>query len=242
MSTRPPKTTDQDQLAAEYALGVLAADEHARARELERADADFRALVARWRGRLAPLMDEIPAVSAPSSLWARIEQRLGGAANDNDAALRRRVTLWQGITGAMTAIAAALALVLVQQPRSVPAPVPVERPSAPPMVALLGDEAQKMKVVASWDPASRQLVLAVAGDMPADPNHAHELWVIPADGTPRSLGVMPSDKRMHMRLADALARLLQQGATIAISVEPSGGSPTGQPTGPVVAAGPLDKA
>ena len=26
-----------------------------------------------------------------------------------------------------------------------------------------------MKVVASWDPAARQLVLAVAGDMPADP-------------------------------------------------------------------------
>jgi len=46
---------------------------------------------------------------------------------------------------------------------------------------------------------------------------------------------------MHMQLADALARLLQQGATIAISVEPPGGSPTGSPTGPVVASGALAK-
>jgi anti-sigma-K factor RskA len=47
---------------------------------------------------------------------------------------------------------------------------------------------------------------------------------------------------MHMRLADALAQLLQQGATIAISVEQRGGSPTGAPTGPVVASGALSKA
>ena len=47
---------------------------------------------------------------------------------------------------------------------------------------------------------------------------------------------------MHMQLADALASLLQQGATIAISVEPPGGSPTGAPTGPVVASGALTKA
>jgi anti-sigma-K factor RskA len=53
---------------------------------------------------------------------------------------------------------------------------------------------------------------------------------------------MPSGKRMHMKLADALATLLQQGATIAISVEPMGGSPTGAPTGPVLVSGPLSRA
>jgi anti-sigma-K factor RskA len=85
-------------------------------------------------------------------------------------------------------------------------------------------------------------VLAVAGDMPADPRHSHELWVIPVGGKPHSLGTMGSGRQMHMQLADALARLLQQGATIAISVEPRGGSRTGAPTGPVVASGSLSKA
>jgi len=63
--------------------------------------------------------------------------------------------------------------------------------------------------------------------------------VIPAGGKPRSLGIMGSRKQMHMRLADELATLLQQGATIAVSIEPRGGSPTGKPTGPVVASGAL---
>ena len=80
-------------------------------------------------------------------------------------------------------------------------------------------------------------MLAVAGDMPADTRHAHELWVIPSGGKPRSLGTMPAARQMHMRLADALAELMRQGATIAISVEPPGGSPTGAPTGPVIASG-----
>jgi anti-sigma-K factor RskA len=45
-----------------------------------------------------------------------------------------------------------------------------------------------------------------------------------------------------MQLADALAELMQEGATVAISVEPRGGSPTGSPTGPVVASGALRSA
>ena len=62
------------------------------------------------------------------------------------------------------------------------------------MVAMIGDEGKTMTLVANWDPDDRQLVLAAAGDMPEDPGKAHELWVIPADGTPRSLGTMPDGR------------------------------------------------
>jgi anti-sigma-K factor RskA len=115
------------------------------------------------------------------------------------------------------------------------------QPTSTPMVAMIGSNGA-MKVVASWDPTGRQLILAIPGDMPADSVHSNELWVIPSDGKPRSLGTMPNGKQMHMRLANALAQLLTQGATIAISVEPRGGSPTGAPTGPVVASGALNRA
>jgi anti-sigma-K factor RskA len=37
----------------------------------------------------------------------------------------------------------------------------------------------------------------------------------------------------------SLQQQLEQGAVLAVSVEPPGGSPTGQPTGPVVATGDL---
>jgi len=232
-------------LASEYALGVLGGDELRRARELERTDSAFRREVARWRGRLAPMLDEVDAADPPPSAWNAIERRLGGAADGgNVVELRRRVTRWQGISAAVSALAACLAIFIVVRPLAPsPAPVAVERPApAPPLLAMLGDEGKGTKVVASWDPDAQRLVLAVTGDMPSDSRHSHELWVIPADGKPRSLGTMGDSKMTHMQLADAIAQLLQQGATIAISVEPPGGSPTGAPTGPVVAAGALTKA
>ena len=111
-----------------------------------------------------------------------------------------------------------------------------------PLVAMVGEDQDQMMVVANWDPEQRRLVLAVAGDMPEDRGKSHELWVVPGNGAPRSIGVMPAGKKMHMDLAEQIAELLRQGATIAISVEPPGGSPTGAPTGPVMWSGKLESA
>lgn len=234
---------ERDQLAGEYALGVLHGEELARAEALARSDADFRAAVARWSGRLAPLLEQVEPVGAPGSAWRNIERLIAGTpdATSNVVALKRRVRVWQGAASAATALAASLAIVLVIPQEPVEAPPVAQAQAQQPMVAMLSDD-QEMKLVASWDPAGRRLILAVAGDMPEDPANAHELWVIPADGKPRSLGTMQDAPRTHVELADALAELMRQGATIAISVEPRGGSPTGQPTGPVIASGKLEGA
>jgi anti-sigma-K factor RskA len=241
MTDERDQTGDPRELAAEFALGVLEGDELKRARALASSDAEFRDEVARWSGRLAPLLDEVESVTPPDGIWGQIEKRLGrGPANDNVVTLQRRVGRWRAIAGAAMALAASLAIVLLVQPRTgVPTAPPVAVSS--PLVAMVGDQ-KEMMLVASWDPMSRHLVLAVAGDMPADPRHSHELWVIPADGKPRSLGVMADARQTHMRLAEALAELMREGATVAISVEPRGGSPTGAPTGPVLASGALRSA
>lgn len=231
-----------DSLAAEYALGLLTGDALRAAQARCETDEGFAQEVARWRGRLAPLHDEVEPVDLPAALWDRIAAAAGivSPANDNLRQVKRRLVMWRTAAGGMTALAASLAAILLVQPRGgVPPTTPaVERSTQAPMVAMLGDQ-KSMKVVVSWDPNARQLVLAVPGDLPSDPAHSHQLWVIPADGKPRSLGVMSRDEQTHMKLAEALAALLQQGATIAISVEPPGGSKTGAPTGPVVASGAL---
>jgi len=223
-------------LAAEQALRLLSGADRAAAAT----DPNFADDVARWRGRLAPLAAEVDSVAPPASVWARIEAAITPP-QSNVVILKQRLNVWRGIAGGATALAATLAGVLLLQPRAA-APPAIVQPAGTPMVAMLGDEQKQMKVMASWDPAGRQLVLVVAGDMPADPAHAHELWVIPAGGKPRSLGTMGGAKQSHMRLADALATLMENGATVAISVEPPGGSPTGSPTGPVIASGALTKA
>jgi anti-sigma-K factor RskA len=230
--------------AAEYALGVLVGEELAKAQELERTNADFRNEVSRWVVHLSPLLEEVDEVPPPASAWAGIVRHIGaGAANDNVVELRRGLKRWRRIATGMSALAACLAIVLLAGlQRSIPSGVQVPAQNASPMVAMLGDPQAGTKVVASWDPDVDQLVLAVPGELSSDPRHSHELWVIPKGGKPRSLGTLPTSKQMHMRLAEGLARLLEQGATIAISVEPRGGSPTGAPTGPVVASGALTPA
>ncbi|HVM37011.1 MAG TPA: anti-sigma factor [Sphingomicrobium sp.] len=247
MSRRDISSEERGQLAAEYALGVLEGDELAVARDLLQHEAEFRRDVGRWLGRFAPLLEEVGEVQPPASVWAAVQRRIAAVsgANDNERLLERRLTRWRVAAGGATALAASLALILLTRPAAVPPPPAApsaQAPAASPMLAMLGDERQPNMLVASWDPGSRNLVIAAAATLRDDPAHDHELWVIPADGKPRSLGVLPQNARMHARLDPAMARELHQGATLAVSVEPPGGSPADGPTGPVVASGKLERA
>lgn len=240
---------DRDQLAAEFALGALAGDDLAHAKSLAASDQAFRADVARWRGRLSPLLDEVEPAIPPAALWPSIERRIGARPGpdaladpgSNVVELRRRVGVWRGIAAGATALAASLAVVLVTRPPQTSPPVVAQAPAPAPLVAMLGDEARDMKLVASWDPAHRRLMVAAASDLLADRGHIHELWMIPADGKPRSLGTMPGPK-MRVELPTPMASQFREGVTLALSVEPIGGSPTGAPTGPVIASGKLERA
>jgi anti-sigma-K factor RskA len=234
MSTRPPLSTAEADLAADFALGQLDGAAHANAVRLMREHPGFRAEVARWSTVLVPLFDEVEAREPPAGLYEGIERQLGPSAANDDAPLRTRLRRWQWFGGGMSALAAALALVLVTaQP---PAPIPPPEPSSPMVAAIAGEGPGRM--VAMWNGTERSLMVAATAPMPDDPGHAHELWLIPADGKPRSMGVMPKGT-MRATVPMPMAAQFAEGATLAISVEPMDGSPTGLPTGPVVASGTL---
>ena len=232
------KRTDRGSIAAEYALGLLSGTALRDARAKAASDPDFASEVARWNGRFAPLLDEVEPTPAPAGLLARIEGTLGApASGGNVVALRRKVTVWRGLTGAMTALAASLALIVVtRQPPPLPPP-PVAAPTAPPMVAMI-KAGPDVAAVVNWDGNARQLMVAEV-KMPVVPGRDYQLWVIPADGKPRSIGVMPSVPHMRMTVAEPMAAMIATGVTLAVSLEPLGGSPTDAPTGPVVASGAL---
>jgi anti-sigma-K factor RskA len=67
-----------------------------------------------------------------------------------------------------------------------------------------------------------------------------ELWIIPDDGKPRSLGVIQAAQPSAMQVPAGHMPHVRRGATFAISREPQGGSPTGAPTGPVIVSGKID--
>jgi anti-sigma-K factor RskA len=238
MSTRPPHGAEErDLLAAELAMGLLDGEERAQAEALAARDHDFRTAVAGWTGRLAPLLDEVAAVAPPAGLWARIESRIAPAPS-NVVQLRRKVNLWRGYSLAATAIAASLALVVVTRPAAEP-------PAATPqtLVAMMQSDAGPARLVATYDPATRRLIVAAAAGMAPAAGHAHELWLIPAaGGKPHPMGIVSAVAPNKMDVPMPMASDVREGATFAISVEPPAGSPTGTPTGPVIARGKLTRA
>ena len=106
------------------------------------------------------------------------------------------------------------------------------------LVASLAADSSDVKYLAVYDAAHHEVGLShVAGERAAGKDF--QLWMIEGKNAPVSMGVIPTGATVHIELTPALQQKLAQGAVLAISVEPAGGSPTGQPTGPVVATGDL---
>ena len=229
--------TDRDQLAAEYALGVIEGEELVEARGLLASDPNFAREVAAWEERLAPLFDEIGEEAPPGEIWQRVKADIDRDRGGDVVALRKRLGWWKGMTAAASAIAASLALVVgfdaTRPPPNVEAQARGEM-----MVAPLMSPDKAMMMSATWAARDRSLMIT-PGNMPPDPGHSHELWIIPADGKPRSLGLVTGDGPHRMDVPADMAAHFAEAATLAVSVEPEGGSPGDAPTGPVIASGAL---
>lgn len=211
MTPLPP---EDDVLAAEYVLGVLDSVERAAAARRIRADAGFAEAVRQWEERLSPLNAGYPEV-APPDLMPALEARLFPQAEPPP----RRRNWFAPIAGALTAAVLALGILTLVPP-----------PAPPPLTASLAAEGQALAFAARI--ADDTLTLTrTAGEAPAGQDL--ELWVIGGDGVPASLGLIREAETS--RPAGGLAA----GQVLAISLEPTGGSTTGQPTGPVLVTGTL---
>jgi anti-sigma-K factor RskA len=234
MSGEGLPSEDDDLLAAELAFGLIDGEERRDAEDRTRRDPVFRDAHRRWQ-KYAITMLQAGSVTPSPSVWKAIEARL--PANDDRRAGAAALRWWQAATAAGVAAALALGFVAIdRQPMTAPTvPTPQSRP---PLVAVLtGEHAGALAV--SFDRDAGRLSLAPSG-LDLDGRDA-ELWVIPADGRPRSLGVV-AGAAGSTRPPPPLARVLEAGVTLAISVEPIGGSPTGQPTGPVILSGKMTPA
>ncbi len=245
-----PELSGDERLSAELALRLLQGEELAQARWREAQDPAFAASVARWEEQLMPLVDGIRPVAPDPAVWERIAAQLGEAPAEggNVHALRRKANLWRAYSGVVTAVAAALALAvgldMTKRDPVIQAPAP-QAPAAAPspaatLVASLAAEDGPAAVVISYDPDTRSLIATPAVLNPAA-GHDHELWLIAGSGPPRSLGLVATGKSQRITIPPALLEALGTEATLAVSVEPEGGSPTGAPTGPVIASGQLTR-
>ena len=229
--------TGRDYLAAEYALGILEGEELVEACGLAASDGDFAREVEAWTERLAPLFDEMGEETPPEAVWQRIKADIDTDRGGEVVELKRRLGWWKGMSAAASAIAASLALVVAFDATR-PPPVVEAAVRADMMVASLMSSDKAMMMSAAWKPSEKRLMV-MPGNMPPEPGHSHELWIIPADGKPRSLGLISGEGPHRMAVPDEMAPMFAEAATLAISVEPEGGSPDPGPTGPVIASGAL---
>jgi anti-sigma-K factor RskA len=221
---------DEDRvLAAEYALGLLSAEERARAAARLAAEPALRADLRFWLSRLSSLDGEFAETAPPASAWAGIERQLFAGA-PGQGRWWDSLALWRSFAGA----AAAIAIVAVGL--NVMAPRPDPNAFAAQLVAALSAQGSNVQVVALYNATSGEVRLtALSGDKVPDKDY--QLWAIEGDAAPKSLGLIKIDARNDVKLpADVLAQF-GPGTTLAISLEPLGGSPKATPTGPVVAAG-----
>lgn len=223
-------TEERDALAAELALGLLDGEERAAALRSLMASPDFTPdIIDAWHKRLAPFYENYAPVPPPAALWAGIEARIPGPVAASDE-LAQRLHLWRGGAIAASAIAAALALVLLLRPTPIGAP-----PAAQVAVAQMASVPDGPTILARFDPTRNQLVLRPSGVKVGA--LAPELWIIPADGKPRSLGLIPAETDSQISVDPANRTFMVEGATLAVTMEPAGGAPHEAPSSAPIAAG-----
>jgi anti-sigma-K factor RskA len=209
-----------DRLAAEYVLGTL----RGRARRrFERwlVSPQVGQIVKAWEERLAGLEPRLDSVAPPTTVWRGIENRL-----ELRRLGRRPAMRWMAIAASLLFFATIgfFAIRDPQLPATQIASIQADAQTIYWRVELLGD--------------NQELAVHVQNAHELEAGKALELWILPApnvnNGNPVSLGLLPTSGEARRPLTAAQRAALAGAKQLAVSLEPSGGSPTGLPTGPVL--------
>ena len=213
---------EDEALAAEYVLRLLDADAERAFAERLLTEPNLRAQVQFWEAELAALGDALPEVTPPAALRARLLKEVGG---ESPQPKRGWTFGWLAFPSMAVAVLAAFFVV-----------TPMLRAPAfdPSLHATLISDDGAVHIEAGYAPDGDLFKVIPQQGGPA-PGRDFELWVIGADGAaPVSLGVIPVDRESLFEITPETAALIE-GGSLAVSDEPAGGSPTGAPTGAIVA-------
>ncbi|WP_347330309.1 anti-sigma factor [Marinimicrobium locisalis] len=221
----------RNALAAEYVLGTLQGPARVRFQQLMMEHRTLRKTVWYWERGLNGLGEALPEQSLRPEVWERIKVRLG-LVGDQDSGSADVVPLpsrpakkparsWQWLAGVSTAAAIVLAVLLVWQPGGMTDPE-----SAQQLAVVQSEDAEPLWFIEVVKSAIR---VRATGQLDPRADRDYELWLVAADGRdPVSLGLLPKQGLAELPRNELLNRV--EVAALAVSLEPLGGSPTGQPT------------
>src|SRR6185312_16869752 len=225
----PEDHEELNALAGEYVLGVL---EPAQQREVQAAlasNATLRDAVAFWEEQLHPLSSLAAPVDPPADLWNKIEARLDQTPQAGVTRWWNQPAPWRWATGGFAAVAAALLLYIAlggfrTMPQNIATLHSPQQQDRTSFIATVGRNGLTIRMVTAASPP---------------PGRAYELWAIaPGATAAQAIGVIPENGVLRVA---SLPPDVQLGATLAISLEPPGGSPDKhKPSGPVLFAGAIE--
>ncbi|HEX9138550.1 MAG TPA: anti-sigma factor [Steroidobacteraceae bacterium] len=213
-----------DSLAAEYVLGTLRDPARRRVARWNHDLAEMQRAVQRWENLLLPLALALPPIEPPFEVWIGIRRRIEFRRSSSTTKGSARDRPWRWAAAAVVLLGLIIALWLGPTRELPPHEVA-------DVTAGNGQLLWRIVVNATQDTLR---VRAIAPERHS-PREDFELWALPAkSGSPVSLGLMPAQGEVRHRLNANQREALRVAAKIAVSLEPSGGSPVGAPTGPVV--------
>ncbi len=230
MTSQIPKHDDEDNmLAAEYVLGLLQGEARNAFAVRMQQESKLALAVRQWDEHFVDLSNDIAAVTPPRYVEKSLEEKLFGAAPSGSLpSWWNSLRFWRGLAMASMAALFALGALNLQPSANLP---------NGGLVAQLSGETNAVKLIAYFDNAKGELRLIRSAGSAAS-GRSLELWLIAGKDAPVSLGLLPSENKATFTVVKNLRDKLRDG-TLAISDEPQGGSPTGAPTGAVLATGQL---
>lgn len=211
----------RELLAAEYVMGTLVGQARARFERLLSHNRILRLEVAQWEERLHQL-NYVAPVQPPRRVWRKIQKELKTEQLGGRAA-QTRTRWWKGyaaLASVMLVITAA-ALLMPREPATMHSDY----------ISVMHTDSQEPAWIIRFDTRSQSIYIETLRTMQPARDRNFELWLLQADGTPVSLGLLPEKGSQSQRIS---ASDFSENKGLAVSIEPLGGSTTGAPTGPVV--------
>lgn len=226
---------EKQALAGEYVLGLLEGADRIAFEETIRSDAEAAEIVAVLVARMQALDDTAPPLAPSAGLWDRIAARLDDTPQlATIAPVHRPVARpRKPVLGQWMAIAAS---VVVAAGLGFAAGGHVPQRAAPVVIAVLlnADDASPGAIVEAF--ADNSVRIVPLEDIEVPDGKILQVWTLPDPETgPVSLGTLESAR--DIRLAGPSLPLPEDGQLYEITLEPSPGSPTGKPTGPILVKG-----
>lgn len=220
-----------DKLAAEYVLGTLRGGARRRFDTLQARHAVVRRAVDEWQDWLHPMAEFAPAAVPRPQVWDNISRQVGLKRTSGAGWLQRlrdSLGFWRGLSLASTTLAALLVAVLLTRQFGVEAP--------PSFVAMLADDRSQPVAVVTGNARTHSMTVKLVVPQNVAADRSLELWAVPKEGNPRSLGLLAADGSITLALPDNATP--DTVPLLAVTLEPKGGSPKADgPTGPIVFKG-----